>query len=214
MLRPHFFSRSYHSIKLHWKRLLVELLVVFIGVYAAFWLNSYREEEHQREIQKKYYQSFKSELSRISQHSKMIASATDTLHNHYSKAIARGERPSLKVHPELDFPINMFIIRSAFNQQHFESIGTDYLVNISWGSNLITLLEKRLNLFQEKSRDLMLLTGGNPAQLYEEDGNLKPAYQWYLQDLVFVSSVAKNLVGAIDKGALPDTDRFLKELEQ
>lgn len=120
MLRPHLFSRSYHSIKLHWKRLLAELLVVFIGVYGVFWLNNYREENHQRQIRKNYYQSFKVELSLISQHSKMIATVTDTLHSHYSNAISRGERPILKIHPELDFSINMFIIRSAFNQQHFE----------------------------------------------------------------------------------------------
>ncbi len=213
MLRPQFLTRSFTTLRLHWKRLLSELLVVFIGVYAAFWLNNYREEERQRQIRQNYYLSFKAELSNISQSARGVAAFADTLHRHYRTAIEQGKQPVLQLHPELDFPINMFITRSTFNQQHFESVGSQYLANVSTGSNLISLLQKRLDLFQDKSRDLMLQTGGNPVVLYDSDGMLKPAYQWYLQDLAFVSSVAKSLVAAIEQGAIPDTDRLLKELE-
>ena len=214
MIRPGLFSRSYASVKLHWKRLLAELLVVFVGVYGAFWLNAYREEEHQRQVRQNYYHSFIAELTAINKHAKKIAADTDTLHQRYSAAIAKGERPLLKVHPELDFPINMFIIRSSFNQQHFESIDRKYLVNVSMGSNLISFLEKRLNLFQEKSRDLMMLTAGDASVLYAADASLRPGYQWYLDDLALISIMAKQLTYAVEQGAVPDAEKLLAELEK
>jgi hypothetical protein len=213
MMRRNLFSRSLSSFQLHWKRLFIELLVVFIGVYGAFWLNSYREEQHQLQVRKNYFISFQAELRDINEIAKQVAAASDTLHQRYNSAIANGERPLLKVHPQLDYSINMFITRSSFNQQHFESIGSDYLANVSRGSNLISFLQKRMDLFQDKSRDLMLFSGGNTSILYDEDGSLKQAYQWYLQDLAFISQLAKNLSTAIEQGAIPQTEQILQDLE-
>ena len=50
--------------------------------------------------------------------------------------------------------------------------------------------------------------------LYHADGSLKPAFQWYLQDLQYISAVSKSLTTAIEQGANPDTDRLIKELEK
>ncbi|EMR02814.1 hypothetical protein [Cesiribacter andamanensis] len=213
-MRPLFLSRSYRLLRLHWRRLLSELLVVFIGVYGAFMLNSYRESQHERQVRLTYLNSFKAELGSINAFTKSLAATSDTLHMRYQRAIAAGERPLLGVHPELIYPINMLIIRSAFHQGHFEVIGSKYVVNISNGSNIISLLQQRVDLFQEKSRELLLHTGGDPALLYAQDGSLKPAYHWYLQDLAFLSRLASQLQAVIEKEAITDIERLINEHEQ
>lgn len=208
-----YFSRTARLFRLHWRRLLSELLVVFIGVYGAFMLNSYREERHARQVRLNYFNSFKAELISISNFTRNLSATTDTLHNRYQQAIAKEERPLLRVHSEIHYPVNMFIIRSAFNEEHFEAIGSKYVVNISNGSNIISLLQQRVDLFQDKSRDLMLHTGGDPAKLYNADGSLKEAYQWYLQDLAFLSQVARQLLRVMEEEAVPDIESLIKELE-
>lgn len=212
-MRTSFPIRSYRLFRLSWKRLLSELLVVFIGVYGAFMLNNYREERHAEQVRLTYFNSFKAELVSIRNFTKTLAATSDTLHSRYQRAIEKGERLPLAVHQELYYPVNMLVIRSAFNEQHFEAIGSKYVEKISNGANIISLLQQRLDLFQDKSRDLLLQTGGDPALLYTEEGTLKPAYQWYLQDLAFLSSLSSQLLVVIDKEAIPDIERLIKELE-
>jgi hypothetical protein len=208
-----YFSRTARLFRLHWRRLLSELLVVFIGVYGAFMLNNFREERHERQVRLNYFNSFKAELISIAGFTKNLAAATDTLHTRYQSAIQRGERPLLRVHQEVLYPVNMLIIRSAFNERHFEAIGSKYVVNISNGSNFISLLHQRAELFQNKSRELLLQTAGDPERLYTADGTLRAAYQWYLQDLAFMSQVARQLQQVIEQEAIPDIERMIGELE-
>ena len=49
-------------IKIDWTNHLIELLVVFIGITAAFMLNNWREEHKDRQLEEKYLSSFRSDL--------------------------------------------------------------------------------------------------------------------------------------------------------
>ena len=208
------FTRPLRLFRLHWRRLLSELLVVFVGVYGAFMLNSYREEQHVQQQRVNYLESFKEELVNVEMLTGTLATVSDTLLTRYNRAIAKGERPMLNVHHELVYPINMLIIRSAFNEQHFEAIGSVYVAKISNGSNIISLLQERVDLFQDKSRDLLIHTGGDPDVLYNKDGTLKPAYQWYLKDLAYFRIVGSQLQQVIEKEAIPDIERLIKQKEE
>ena len=208
------FTRPLRLFRLHWRRLLSELLVVFIGVYGAFMLNNYREKQHVQQQRLNYLESFKEELVNVEKLTGSLATASDTLLTRYNRAITKGERPMLNVHHELVYTINMLIIRSAFNEQHFEAIGSEYVSKISNGSNIISLLQERVDLFQDKSRDLLIQTGGDPDVLYNKDGTLKPAYQWYLRDLAYFRIVGGQLQQVIEKEAIPDIERLIKQKEE
>ncbi|AHM60965.1 hypothetical protein D770_13555 [Flammeovirgaceae bacterium 311] len=208
------FTRPLRLIRLHWRRLLSELLVVFVGVYGAFMLNNYREKQHVQQQRVNYLESFKEELVNVEKLTDNLAIVSDTLLTRYKRAIANGERPMLNVHLDLVYPINMLIIRSAFNEQHFEAIGSEYVAKISNGSNIISLLQERVEMFHDKSRDLLIYTGGDPDVLYDKNGTLKPAYQWYLQDLAYFKVVSRQLQQVIEKEAIPDIERLIQQKEE
>lgn len=205
------FSRRFGEI--NWRTVLLELFIVFVGVYGAFLLNSYRESKEEERARIVYYETFLQELTVFSLQLQQVSGTLDSLIRYYETRIEAGEKPELRVIRELDFTSNMFIIRSAFSDRNFGAVGQEYLRNLSAGSNLITQLEKRIDAFQADCHRLFYGRPLEAEEFYYSDGRLKEAWQWYLADLRYIRRLAGQLSYAIEQGAIPETRQLMEDLK-
>lgn len=201
-------------MELIWKKLpafLYELILVFTGLSAAFALNNWQAERNSLKTRINYYESFLLELEGANVQAIRLERRLDSVLTSLETKIANGDRPVLDPLSDLDYTFNAFITKAAFQQVNFENIGKEYLASISWGSNLFTILDKRVALFQETAR--RTLYTANP-DFYDENGNLRKEYAWYPEDLRFIRNTLRRLVHSIEKGAVPETQLIINSLQK
>lgn len=137
--------------KKDWIRSFVELVIIFVGVYGAFLLNNYRVEQERENLRKEYYQLFLYSLKDLANESTDVKSKIDSLINksRIGKDIALPDHPFI-------FKENKFVIRSAFSGKQFQVFGSKFLMDLSEGSNLITLVESRIKILNKEIRNYKL----------------------------------------------------------
>ncbi len=75
-------------------RLVLELLVVFVGVYAAFALNTWREDRRDEEQQRQITAMIAQHIAGVSQELALVQPQVDSLlYRPFVEAQARGEQP-------------------------------------------------------------------------------------------------------------------------
>ena len=179
-----------------WKFLLFEFVVVFIGIYGAFYLTTLREEQIDRRNQVNYYETFMLNLEYLYTNAEAVKGVVDaTLNEHKENPEAK-----LEVIRQIDFTNNMLIVRSGFEAENFTTIGKDYLASLDRGSNLISLIDKRTNILEEETRHFLIYDNGN-----EEAFRI-----WYLSELQYLSSLLDALMSTIRDGAVPETREIIR----
>ena len=78
-------------------RWTAELFLVFIGVYAAFWLNNYQQHRQDAERRDRILASLEQELSRGIESGKSVTAQEEQRAAEFRRAVEAGEMPSL--HP-------------------------------------------------------------------------------------------------------------------
>jgi hypothetical protein len=192
-------------------RMFTELLVVFVGVYAAYYLATLREARQARLTRIAFYQSFVAELEFMSQQAKGVLHQVEPALQAYQAD--SSAHPPLPVLPNLFFHNDAYITKSVFSLDHYEALGPNFVANISRGSALITQLESTLASYRQHSYHY-LQTMPEPAQLYDPNGQLKPQYAWQLHELKVIQQTATWLISAADEGAIPATKQLIAELEE
>ena len=187
---------------------LLELLVVFVGVFAAFQLNDYQQHRKDQQAKIKYYKTFRHELQLISGDIRNLRDTINSIVDSYEKEISQGNRPPLVIHSGLFFQGKAFVVESAFNDAHFTTLGQEFIVSISRGANLFYWIKDHLNEYQGRVKDLLYNTPYRNGQFYEGSG-LRPEYQWYLDELKMISKLIGELIASIEEGAIPATDRLI-----
>jgi hypothetical protein len=86
-----------HSRLSRFGRWVAELLLVFIGVYAAFWLNNYQQHRQDVERRDRILASLEQELRRGIESGKVEAAKEEREAAEFRRALEAGETPSL--HP-------------------------------------------------------------------------------------------------------------------
>lgn len=185
-----------------WKYVLIEMLIIFTGVYGAFVLNSYRQQNQQQEAQLKFMYSFRADLKKMNQQTaRLIKGVQSTI-----KQVKQSKPGDLPYNRRLALPNSLLIIKAAYKGKNFEALETSFLVSMEFGANLIKLIEKRFNILDEEVRTFIL---------YKEDNakSFSEFKKWYIAELNFIMSRLQMLNKAIDEGALPATQRIIKRLE-
>ena len=143
-----------------WKFLLLELLVVFIGVYGAFYLTTLREEAVERRNRVNYYETFLLNLDDLYTKAVSAKERVDSLRNQ----LATNPDSEISINRSIDFTNNMLIVRSGFESENFTTIGKDYLASLDRGSNLISVIEKRVDILESETRKFLIYGEGNDGQ--------------------------------------------------
>ena len=183
-----------------WKFLLFEFIVVFVGIYGAFYLTTLREEQVDRRNQINYYETFMLNLEYLYTNAEETKAVVDfTLRNHTGNT-----GTEIELIREIDFTNNMLIIGSGFEAENFTTIGQDYLASLDRGSNLISLIEKRANILEEETRHFLIYEGGNELAFRK----------WYIEELETLSNLLGALMSTIKDGAVPETREIIRLIEE
>jgi|GEM_PF-703904 len=182
-----------------WQFLIFEFIVVFIGIYGAFYLTTLREEQIERRNQVNYYKTFMLNLDYLYINAEMVKEKVDTQIDIH-KTDLEAEIELLR---DIDFTNNMLIVRSGFEAENFTTIGQDYLASLDRGSNLISLIEKRANILEEETRKYLIY-----AEIREKEFR-----SWYIEELETLSMLLSQLQQTIIKGAVPETKNIIQQME-
>lgn len=120
------------------------VLLLFIGVFSAFQLNDSRERQRNDDVKINYYKSFQRELISISEYNIKIRDSIASIIEFYETE-ADGIRPALQYLTDFNMISEAPIVESAFNDEHFTSIGSYLLVNISYRNNHFGWLKERMD---------------------------------------------------------------------
>lgn len=180
-------------------KLLPELIVIFVGVYCAFLLDSFRHQKIELKFQQDYFESFLIEVNQIHFRTKSLRDGIDSV-LHAAKTDSNFDH---YYHPDFDYNQNLFLIQSAFINTNFSTIGPRFLTSLEGGGNLMKTIEKRLDALQNESRKFMI---------YGEPDNTK-FKSWYIEELQAISDMLNTLINDIEQGALPATKQIIVELK-
>lgn len=192
--------KSYIKRRSSWGFLLFEFLVVFIGIYGAFYLTTLREEQIEHRNQVNYYKTFMLNLEYLNSSAEAVKEKVDSVIEKHKKS----EDAEIVLIREIDFTNNMLIVRSGFEAENFTTIGQEYLASLDRGSNLISLIEKRANILEEETRTYLI---------YGE-GRDKEFRRWYLSELESLSELLSRLQATITRGAVPETKNIIELMER
>jgi hypothetical protein len=98
-------TRDSHSTRprlVHW---IAELFLVFIGVYAAFWLNSYQERQHERQRHDRILGTLEESVRKSIQRYETSAAEQDRIAADFRRKLDAGEMP----------PLGMFFFSSGYS---------------------------------------------------------------------------------------------------
>lgn len=201
-------------MKLIWlkiRKLLLELFVVFLGVYLAFQLNNYKENLSAKKVRNNYYsvvlQEFETNLLEIIYVQKSVNSSLVK----FKKEIAEKRNPQIALLKVIDLENNMLVLRSAFENGHMENLDPTYITKISLGSNAITRASKGIDNYNSSIDNALAGNNWNNDLIYTSDYELKEKYHWIIEDLEFLSKYLNQLQMAFEKGAIPGTKGLLEK---
>jgi len=183
-----------------WKFLLLELLVVFIRVYGAFYLTTLREEAVERRNRVNYYETFLLNLDDLYAKAVSAKEEVDSLRSE----LANNPDYEISLNRSIDFTNNMLIVRSGFESENFTTIGKEYLSSLDRGSNLISVIEKRVDILEAETRKFLIYGEGNEREFKK----------WYAEELEVLSDYLGGLQFTISKGAVPETRIMIKQLKE
>lgn len=193
------------------KTILLDLLIVFIGVFLAFQLSAYKELDNQRKSRLNYYRGFRAELMEVDKELTGIISELDRRINEFDSLYSSTEKPQIRYNPKLSFFFEKpYIVESAFNAGNFNNLNYKLLANISGGSNLFRKLSYKINEYNERVKDITYVKAYR-EELYYDGNTLKPEYHWYVDEMKELKKYAELLKSSIEKGALPAADILIEQ---
>ena len=193
-------------------RVFLELLVVFVGVYAAFALNTYREAQRNNTLKAAYCRTLINEMTYLAYVADQQSQYLDSIHVHYRDAVESGRMPALKPH-FIEFDARAMTIEAAATIGSLEAIGIDLTVKLTLGNNLIVAIQHRYRRYQELTRDILLThLNAERREFYTADRRLREKYQWYLAFPKALSQMLATLRDTIRRQAIPEIEATIAQL--
>lgn len=81
--------------KIDWKDKSIELVVVFIGIYAAFLLNNWQQNQHDAQLERKYLHSLKAEVAEDFRNLQDVLAANEHKLNQFNQQIRKIQTKTL-----------------------------------------------------------------------------------------------------------------------
>lgn len=193
-------------------KLLLELAVVFLGVYLAFLFTDYQEEQRDRAVRVKYHDALILEFQ-VMVHLLERERVKIDRHLAVVREIGEGARPDLPLGAgnDLEFTYRGDVIAAAFDGGNFESLRPKILRNIIHGVPALEILRQRIDRLNRLTATVMLPMHGNQ---YDEGGTLRPELQWYPVLVGEIDQANLQLLEVLRDQAIPDLEQSRNELAQ
>lgn len=160
-------------------RLLLELLVVFVGVYAAATLAQRQDRLAEVERREALQRALAEELGAIARTGEEMRPQLDALEA-YSAAIRSGARPALEANQSY-IPFTPSVWEAALASGGVELMDPALVVRLSeFYSRMGALMELGERTADHVRTVLLPNLDAPPSEFYDAEGQLRPKYEWYL----------------------------------
>ena len=196
-------------------RLGVELLVVFIGVYAAFALSRYETRREAMERRRQLQSALVREIEDLSSNTRRVAQQLPVQLAQFDSAVRAGGRPTLQPWIE-PVRVQTHMWEATLQSSALELFDIPTVFSLSQFYNELNAGFEQLAQLRELSESVLIpnLERGS-AEFYQSDGKLRPKYQWYREGLGRLSDLAARITESGDSLATqlrsPDQDRPIPE---
>ena len=190
---------------------LFELVIVFLGVYLAFLLTDFQDAVQERDIRVQHYESLALELQVLAS-TLEFEEAKLRKHMRVVEEIDQGKRPQIPP-SDLLYIYTGSVRDAAFNSRHFEALDSDIVQNIIHGSFGLSMLEKQVESFNDKSNALLPVLATNEDCCYDEDGQLLEHWQWYPQLITDIYNLNQAAREGITNQAIPDLQESIRQMQ-
>lgn len=197
------------SRKLNIPSFLFELVIVFIGVYGAFELNNYQQGQRELKIRENYFISFQSELSKLIFDMKEVKKLVDEeLEQLDTYDASDGNQAFIPIY--LSFQESLLITQAGFNDDVFVQLDPSLASSLTGGYDFVKMLQAGVdNYNQAASSNLYGLVW---SDLMDRNGQLKPQFQWYRNNLNLIRINFENVISMMSNQALPAVQAIIDDL--
>lgn len=164
------------------RRFIFELLVVFIGVYAAFALQNHQSDRQRARQAAVLRERIAMDLDRIAQEGAAVNEEMDLLRS-YLDAITSGQRPPLM--PFTGFiPYTPEVWDAVLASGGLELLETSEVMALSTFYGRTKAILREIQGMEEYGRALLLPNLDKPSEeFYDEEGRIRQKYMWFANGL-------------------------------
>lgn len=171
----------------------LELVVVFIGVYAAFALSEYESRRDANERRHQLQAALVSEIRDIASNTRRVAEALPPLLARFDSAVAAGARPPLQ--PWIE-PIRLqpHMWEATLQSGALDIFDVPTVYEISQFYNELNAGFEQLAQLRELSEAVLIPELGESSdEFYDSANRLRPKYTWYRDGLGRLSQLASGI---------------------
>jgi hypothetical protein len=176
---------------------VLELVVVFVGVYAAFALSELQSRREVDERRQQLQAALVSEIRDIVSNTRPVATYLPTHLARFDSAVAAGARPGLD--PWIE-PIRLqpHMWEATLESGALDIFDVSTVYGISQFYNELNAGFEQLAQLRELSENVLIpALGANSDEFYDADG-LRPRYRWYRDGLGRLSMLAAGIMARGD----------------
>lgn len=176
-------------------RALFELLIVFFGVFAAFWVDDYKVKKTNDKNRVKAYQGLLDETTSFLGGGEMIVSNFKKEQKEWRDSFEKGQNPSPIVIrlPGIDRPPND--VWEATKSSNIVSLfEPELLFKLSEYYNGMETLLSQFHDLRKFGREQIIPFSNRPETYYLKDNELQPTYQEYVNHLEEILSTSDSVL--------------------
>ncbi len=181
-------TASRRSSILQWA---IELVVVFVGVYAAFLLSEFKARKETEEQRHQIVEAVRTEIEEIMFRADRAAGGLAQMVAYYDSTIAAGEKPPLR--PMIE-PVRAesHMWEATLQMGGLDIVDVPTMYRISKFYNVLNAGFEQLDQMRELSETLIIpnLDEGSDEFYDPVTGKLRHKYQWYLDGLRNIASLS------------------------
>ncbi len=193
-------------------RFVVELVIVFVGVYLAFLLADYRDERKDLSLGVKYHELLITEFQTFAEYLEFEKKKIEKYQDIVAE-IEQGSQPDLLA-SDLYYFYRGSVLDAAFDSRNFESLDASTLRKIVTGLPALEILEKHINRFNQLSATVLLPAKASNASYYDSEGQLRPEFAWYPDLIRGIAQINEQLHKVIKDVAIPDLEQSKEKIEE
>lgn len=175
-------------------RLAFELLIIFVGVYAAFALSQHRAGREADEQRHQIRTALIREIESVTMNTRRVATTTPLYLASYDSLVAAGQRPVPQVFLEpINIQTHMWDVTLQSNALDLLDVPTVYRLSVFYNS-LNQGIEQFHQLRALSEAYLLPALDDGPDGFYDDaTGELRPSLAWYLPSVRRLGTLAERI---------------------
>lgn len=175
-------------------RLLIELVVVFVGVYAAFALSQHGDRREAESRKQQIQQALAREIVDITGNTRRVAETLPGMLVRFDSLVAAGDRPMLTPWIE-PVRVHTHMWEATLQSETLDLLDVELLYDLSRFYNELNAGFEQLHQLRALSETMVIPNLDRGADAFYEPtaGALRPGYHWYREGLGRLAWLASNI---------------------